>query len=155
MTREPIAVDIAGPFADLLQERFPATETAVNLAQADLPDGAEVVVTFARSSERLAPLVGPATKWVHILSTGIDGCALDAIPEQVVVTCSRGASAEAISEWVMAMILTQVKRLPDSWITAAPNGWYNPGLGTLDGQTVGFLGVGAIATATARRAGAF
>src|SRR5262249_60605356 len=73
----------------------------------------------------------------------------------VPLTCSRGASAIPISEWVIAMMLAAEKRLPESWIHEPPEHWNILDLGGLHGRTLGLLGLGGIAQATAQRALAF
>jgi len=153
----PVVSDIRGPFADHLAAVIPPEETLVDPEHAVLEGGAEIVVSFARtqSRERFASLLGPNTRWVHVMSTGVDGCALDVVPDGVVVTCSRGASADAISEWVFAMLLAHAKRLPDTWIDRPPEHWGFASLASLDGASVGLVGLGAIATAVHRRLAGF
>jgi phosphoglycerate dehydrogenase-like enzyme len=128
-------------------------ETMVRATDVELSDGAVALVTAPRKGlrEHLTGLVGPATEWVHIMSTGVDSIPLDVVPEGVTVTCSRGAGAVPISEWCLAMMLAQVKQLPDTWIEEPVEQWNVARLGTLDGATVGFVGVGSIATWVARR----
>ncbi len=66
-----------------------------------------------------------------------------------------GASAEAISEWVLAAMLAFEKRLPETWLDGPPERWAFAGLGTLSGRTLGLVGLGGIGAAVARRAEPF
>jgi phosphoglycerate dehydrogenase-like enzyme len=159
----PIVVDVGDQFRPFVEQFLPPGESLVAadeaLAAGDIADGsgAEVLVTFLREAQRdrAASLVGPATRWVHILSTGVDNTALDVVPEGATVTCSRGASAEAISEWCLAMMLAQAKQLPRTWLTEPTERWHFADLASLDGATVGLLGVGSISTWVARRLAGF
>jgi phosphoglycerate dehydrogenase-like enzyme len=153
----PIVSDLGDMFLQWLTGVVPEGETLVAPADADLSRGAEVVVTFARETQReqFAAMLGPDTRWVHILSTGVDNTALDVIPAGVTVTCSRGASAEAISEWCLAMMLAHAKRLPGTWLSEPPERWNLADLESLDAKTVGLVGVGAISTWVARRLAGF
>jgi len=71
-----------------------------------------------------------------------------------ILTCSRGASAVAISEFVFASMLSFEKRMPEIWIDGVDK-WADTQLGQLSGRTLGLVGFGAIGTATAKRALAF
>ncbi len=93
-------------------------------------------------------------RWVHILGTGVDKFPLHLVEDRL-VTCSRGATAGPIAEWVMAMLLAHEKQLPDRWITEPPEAWYNANLGCLENKTLGIIGFGAIGQAIAKRALAF
>lgn len=123
-----------------------------------LPDDArgEVLLTLSRPSEGLAELPGRGVRWIQLVGTGVDAFPLDRVPDEVQVTNVRGASAVAISEWVLAMMLAFEKRLPGSWLDTAPGVWSrDPRLGTLRGRTLGLVGLGGIGRATADRARPF
>jgi len=96
----------------------------------------------------------PGMRWVHVLGAGVDGFPLEVAGERL-VTCSRGASAVAIAEYVLASMLAFEKQLPQSWITEPPAEWNVAGLGSLAGRRLGLVGIGAIGTEVARRALAF
>ena len=95
-------------------------------------------------------------RWVHVVGTGVDRFPMEVLGDQI-LTCSRGASAVPISEWAMAHILAEAKRLPEAWVTEKPERWFFPlnPAATLVGQKLAIIGLGAIATETARRAMAF
>jgi phosphoglycerate dehydrogenase-like enzyme len=114
----------------------------------------EVLLTFAWGSPNLALLARRGVRWIHTIGTGVDRFPLDAVGERI-LTCSRGASAIPISEWVLAMLLAFEKRLPESWVDRPPERWNQAELGGLAGRTLGLVGLGGIGTAVARRALAF
>jgi phosphoglycerate dehydrogenase-like enzyme len=115
---------------------------------------AEIVVTLMPDREELARALTRRVRWVHVLGTGVDAFPLELVGDRT-LTCSRGASAPAIAEWVLAMMLAFEKRLPDSWIDAPPAQWNMASLGSLRGATLGLIGLGAIGIEVARRALAF
>jgi phosphoglycerate dehydrogenase-like enzyme len=119
-----------------------------------VPLDADVLVTLLDAPTGIETLFAPQIRWIHMLSTGIDGFPLDAAGDRI-VTCSRGASGPAIAEWVLAVMLAFEKRLPESWVTAPPAEWNMSSLGGLSGRTLGIVGLGAIGTEVARRALAF
>jgi phosphoglycerate dehydrogenase-like enzyme len=92
-------------------------------------------------------------RWVQLSGTGVDKVPR-AVYDHRIVTCARGASAEPISEWVMAAILAWAKRFPDVFVTEPPRHWNFPAprLAPVAGSTVAIVGLGGIGTAVARRA---
>ena len=93
-------------------------------------------------------------KWVHLIGTGIDKFPLHLIGDDLVLTNSRGLSAVPISEWVMACMLSFVKRMPGSFVTEQPKQWNipSPPFATLENANLAILGMGGIGTAIAERA---
>jgi phosphoglycerate dehydrogenase-like enzyme len=152
----PIVVDGPERTLEKLRSLLP-DEHLVRPEDVDLSNGAVALVTHTRKDmrEQLASLVGPATEWLHVLSTGVDSVPLDVVPEGVTVTCSRGASAVPISEYCVAMMLAHAKQLPGIWLDEPPERWNVARLGSLDGATIGLVGVGSIATWVARRLAGF
>jgi phosphoglycerate dehydrogenase-like enzyme len=119
------------------------------------PDASgEVLLTMAWGSPNLGALVRRGVRWVHAYGTGVNAFPFDALGDRI-LTCSRGASAIPISEWVLAMLLAFEKGLPDSWIHRPVENWNMASLGGLYGKTLSLLGVGGIATAVAERARPF
>ena len=57
-------------------------------------------------------------RWVHTFGTGVERFPFDALGGRL-LTCSRGASAMPIAEWVLAVMLAVEKRLPETWIARA------------------------------------
>jgi phosphoglycerate dehydrogenase-like enzyme len=103
-------------------------------------------------SPNLAQVLARGVRWIHALGTGIDRFPLHLLNGQA-LTCSRGASAIPIAEWVLAMMLAFEKRLPEAWIHEQPaDGWHGGALGALHGRTLGLVGFGGIGSAVAERA---
>ena len=153
-----IAID-TGPRADLVAARLQRSlglgpDDLVVLSETDTDSrGAEVLLSGLAERERLVNVITPEIRWIHVLQTGVDGFALDLVAVRI-LTCSRGASSLAISEFVLAAMLAFEKRIPEIWITG-PDDWADTPLGQLSGRTLGLVGIGAIGTATATRALAF
>jgi phosphoglycerate dehydrogenase-like enzyme len=114
----------------------------------------EVLLTLMRGVPNIAEVLERGVRWVHTIGTGVDEFPLELLGDRV-LTCSRGANAVPIAEWVMAQILAVEKHLPDMWVEAPPETWGTPNLGSPAGQTLAILGLGSIATNLARRALAF
>jgi phosphoglycerate dehydrogenase-like enzyme len=114
----------------------------------------EVLLTFAPRLEALDRALELGVRWVHVLATGVDSVPLERL-NGCVVTCSRGASAVPIAEFVLATMLAFEKRLPQSWLHEPPERWNFAELGGLRGRTLGLIGLGAIGQEVARRALAF
>jgi len=130
-------------------------ETFVHCGPGDpVPGDGAVLVTLLDDPDAVRRLLGPPVEWVHVLGAGVDGFPFDVLGGRR-LTCSRGASAVAIAEWVLAVMLAFEKRLPESWVDGPPPRWNTASLGGLSGRTLGLVGVGAIGTAVARRAIAF
>ena len=140
-----------------LQAKLPNTEWIQLPTEGSVtPFEADALLTLPVGVSNLSEVIQAATglKWVHIFGTGADNFPMQAIQEQT-LTCSRGATAAAIAEWVMAMILSHSKRLPESWVTSPPAAWNFADLQCLQEQTLGIIGFGAIGQAIAKRAIAF
>jgi len=115
---------------------------------------ADVLLALSRDRATLEPSAVPNVRWLHAFSTGVDGFPLDVVGDRT-FTCSRGANAVPIAEFVLASMLAFAKRFPTTWITEPPEHWNLASLDVLAGRTVGLVGVGAIGTEVARRALAF
>ena len=148
---QPFGEALAGGLRGLL----PAEEAVVVCQERrDVPTDAQVVVTLLDDPDNVRQLLVPSVAWTHVLGAGVDGFPFDALGDRV-LTCSRGAAAVAIAEWVLAVMLAFEKSLPESWIDAPPARWNTASLGTLAGRTVGLVGLGAIGAEVARRVLAF
>jgi phosphoglycerate dehydrogenase-like enzyme len=135
----------------VLQAAMPEVEVVACAPDGTPPVAGEVLATLAYDGAGLEHALVPSVRWVHALGTGVDGFPFHLLGDRV-LTCSRGASATAISEWVMAVMLAFEKQLPQSWITEPPEHWNLAGLGGVRGKTVGLVGFGAIGGEVARRA---
>lgn len=115
----------------------------------------DVLFSTAMGGAHVRRLAEAGVAWIHVAGTGIDHFPVhDAVG--CTITCSRGASAVPIAEYVLTTMLAFEKDLPDAWVTAPPTHWgLGRRLGTLAGRTLGLVGIGAIGRAVARRALAF
>lgn len=139
-----------------IRARMPGLTMVKPDAQGNVAGDIDVLLTSIAGIASLADLIPKChgLRWVHVLGTGVDGFPF-ALVEGKQLTCSRGASAIPIAEWVLGMILAFEKDLPESWISAPPARWLSAELGRVEGKTLGILGFGAIGQAIARRALAF
>jgi phosphoglycerate dehydrogenase-like enzyme len=158
--RRPILTHL-GRFSDglvpLLEAAMPGSAFVRASGNGAATTGSEILVLLVddqRGVEGIERALTPAVRWVHVLGAGVDGLDLAAIGDRL-VTCSRGAAAPAIAEFVLAAMLAFEKRIPDSWIGSPPERWGAARLGTLRGRTAGIVGLGAIGNEVARRTLAF
>jgi phosphoglycerate dehydrogenase-like enzyme len=144
-----IPLQLLGP----VQRDVPEAELVLVPMEGELPDGVrgEVLLTHAKGSPNLAHVVARGVRWVHAYGTGVNAFPFDALGGRP-LTCSRGASAIPIAEWVLAVMLAAEKQLPQTWISAPPEHWSIGSLGGLYGRTLGLVGIGGIGQAVARRA---
>lgn len=96
-------------------------------------------------------------EWIQLNSSGADAYALPgAVPEQTVLTCSTGAYGLGISEYMVAMLLAMMKKIP-GYLDAQKDGkWVN--LGSVEspfGKRVLLIGCGNIGLEFAKRMRAF
>jgi len=152
---------VAPASLETTRAKFPDVEFVPVPKEGDLGDDihGDVLLTTAIGGPNLTEVLARGVRWVHTIGTGVDRFPLDAIRPGQVLTCSRGASAIPISEWVLAVMLAHAKRVPDIFVTDAPERWYQvPGGGTLGGlygRRLAVLGLGGIGLEVARRALAF
>jgi len=136
-----------------VREALPDCEIVEIPTEGPLPDGLapEILLTLPWGAPNLAAVIERGVRWIHAYGTGVNGFPFEVL-NGVPLTCSRGASATAISEWVIAVLLAAEKRLPESWIHAPPERWNYAELGSLEGRRLALVGFGGIAQAVARRA---
>lgn len=137
-------------------ERFPDVSFIELPRRGQLPalPPVDVLLSTAHPVETLPAALALPVGWIHTLGTGVDSFPLDLVGDRL-LTCSRGASATAIAEWVMAMLLADVKRLPQRWVDEPPERWNFAELAGLAGTTLGLIGFGSIGQEITRRANAF
>jgi phosphoglycerate dehydrogenase-like enzyme len=131
----------------MLREAAPAAEFV------EAGTGAGILLTLLHDRPDVGAMLD-GVRWVHVLGAGVDGFPLDRLGERI-LTCSRGASAPAIAEFVLATMLAFEKQLPEVWIDEPPARWNFARLGGLRGRVAGIVGLGAIGMEVARRALAF
>ena len=144
------------PLLARVRSELPDVELTVVPLEGELPPEVrgEVLLTHAKGSPNLAEVVARGVRWVHAYGTGVDGFPFQALGGRP-LTCSRGASAIPIAEWVLAVMLAAEKKLPEAWIHRPPPHWSIAGLGGLHGRELGLVGLGGIGEQVARRALAF
>jgi phosphoglycerate dehydrogenase-like enzyme len=111
------------------------------------------------SELRPAHLVAaPRLQWVHSPAAGVGGMLFPAMIEApVVMSNSRGISADTIAEHVLAVTLAMFRKLPLAFRTQSVRQWAqdamveSTGLRTIADSRVLLVGLGAIGSATARR----
>jgi phosphoglycerate dehydrogenase-like enzyme len=138
--------------ASAMAERL--SELVADVTVKEWPGPGQVLLTFDfpwRDGERYLP---DEVEWVHILGAGVGGFPFELLQGRP-LTCSKGASAVPIAEWVLAVVLAFEKQVPESWIHEPPPAWNRASLGEVAGKTLGLIGVGAIGTEIAKRALAF
>ncbi len=96
-------------------------------------------------------------KWIQVISAGLDRMPFPAIDRRgILVTNARGIHAIPISEYVMGMVLSIVRRFPQFFELQQNNDWDRSiRIDEAEGTTIGILGAGAIGSAIAERAKAF
>jgi phosphoglycerate dehydrogenase-like enzyme len=157
----PATVRVISQVRPALTEQIPARvpNTEV-IAIADAGEIAphvegDVLLVYPWGSANLGEVLRRGMRWIHVLGTGVDAFPFHLLSDQV-LTCSRGASAVPIGEWVLGTMLAFEKRLPEAWISEPPaEGWGRGRRGALYGRTLGLVGLGAIGSAVARLALAF
>jgi phosphoglycerate dehydrogenase-like enzyme len=137
-------------------------------AVGDLPDGV-VVGLIARDGELpeeileaefLVPGAGdrrvlrllaqmPALRVIQTLSAGVDWL-LPVVPPEVIVCDAAGARDVAVAEWVLAVILSARKMLPEMRDEQREHRWEWRRTSELAGSTVMILGYGSIGAAVER-----
>lgn len=149
-----VLYQIREAFAAQVAAVLPDVELVAVPHAGDLPAGlsGEVLLTYPWASPNLDQILARGVRWIHAFGTGVDAFPFHLLKGQT-LTCSRGASAIPIAEWVLATMLAFEKRLPESWIHGVPaDGWSRAALGTLNGKTLGLVGLGGIGAAVAQRA---
>ena len=133
-------------------KRFPTVEFISVRTDGPMSDdvAGEVCITQAARTGNLQEVLQRGVRWVHVLGQGVDHFPFEHLGDRT-LTCARGVNAVPIAEWVVAMLLTAVKQLPDHWLSEPPRRWVLADLGSLEGATVGLVGLGSINRAVAER----
>ena len=146
---------IPSSHVDVLRRRFPGVVFSHAENHADLirllPE-ADVAFT----SVLTPPAFGMAhrLRWVHSSAAGVGSMLFPAmLASSVVMTNSRGMSAASVAEHAIALMLAALRRIPETVRAQDGRRWIQAelsGLPTLDGQTLGIVGLGAIGCRVAR-----
>jgi len=141
-----VLCDYAGSVARI-RERFPTVEV-IDITGGVTP-GTRGDVLFGGWSPNSIAAVASGVRWVQLMGTGIDRVPplVRAVP---LLTTARGASAPAISEYVIAAMGACARNFPENWLREAPEHWNIQPARLLAGDTVGLFGFGGIAQRVAR-----
>jgi phosphoglycerate dehydrogenase-like enzyme len=123
-------------------------------ATARYPD-AEVV--FAGQITRAQLASAQRLRWLHSPAAGVGGMLFpEMLASHVVLTNSRGMSAQTIAEHVLAVTLAIFRRLPHAFRSQAARAWAQDAIGAegnrlIAGSQALIVGLGAIGSAVAQR----
>lgn len=145
----------ADRFQSWIQDIHPESDVVVGFDEAalerHLPD-AEILLTFGRLK---GAALSKATKlrWLQTTSAGIDSLVAgkDAL-KNVTVTNARGLHADIIGDYVIGAITMLHWGFPGLLRDQANKNWNYHVTPTLNGRTLGIVGLGAIGAEVARRA---
>jgi phosphoglycerate dehydrogenase-like enzyme len=150
-----VLVHLGDSFAEQIAAACPEVETVVVPTADPIDPGlrADALLTLPWGTPNLADVLESAgVAWVHTVGTGVDRFPLAVVGDRL-LTCSRGASAIPIAEWVLAQMLAFEKELPAVWLREFPTSWnFRPTMGGLYGKTLALVGIGGIGRAVAERA---
>jgi phosphoglycerate dehydrogenase-like enzyme len=99
--------------------------------------------------------LAPKLRWVQFTGSGADHLLPALRDSGVVLTTATGAGAPGIAEFVFARLLQVLKQLRALDEQQAGGEWQPRSGGTLNGRTLGLVGLGAIGSEVAVRARAF
>ncbi|WP_420226384.1 D-2-hydroxyacid dehydrogenase [Pigmentiphaga litoralis] len=120
-----------------------------------LPDGAESATAVMGFASALTPgLIAqlPRLRWLHALSSGVDGIvSLPNLPAGLVMTSSHGVHGPAVSELTLMLMLALARDFPSLIDNQRAHVWKRRPQPLLHGKTVVILGTGLIARALATR----
>jgi phosphoglycerate dehydrogenase-like enzyme len=147
-----ITVWLPEPDSAALMGGLPAGMTAdVWTGGEQLPDSAGevevVVLPFGVPRSRMPVLAKlPRLRLIQLMSAGAER-AIPYVPPGVVLCNARGAHDPAVAEWIMAVILAEVRRLPRFMAAQQAGKWDLATSRPLAGQHVLIVGYGSIGAA--------
>jgi phosphoglycerate dehydrogenase-like enzyme len=117
-----------------------------------LPDSADqvefVVLPFGVPEARLPVLAKlPRLRVIQLMSAGAERM-LPYVPAGVTLCNARGAHDPAVAEWIVAVILAELRHLPEFVMAQQAGTWHAIPSEPLAGQTVLIVGYGSIGEAT-------
>ena len=149
---------IPDAYVERLRRRFPDQTFLHARTEAEalslLP---EVDVLFAGQITREQLAAARRLRWLHSPAAGVGGMLFpEMVASPVVITNSRGMSADTIAEHVLAVTLALFRRLPHAFRSQAEREWAQDAIGAegnrlIAGARVLVVGLGAIGTAVAHR----
>ena len=94
--------------------------------------------------------IAPKLRWIHLQGAGINHLLpLDWVPENIVITNSRGAHGKRASEYLIMSILALNNGLPQMMHNQANNKWQKVHNSQIEGKTLLIYGVGHVGGDTA------
>jgi D-3-phosphoglycerate dehydrogenase len=82
-------------------------------------------------------------RWIQSSAAGLDHCLVPAvIDSEILVTSASGLFADQVAEQTMALLLGQLRRLPDFWRAQQERRFERLPTDDLHGKTVGIVGLG-------------
>lgn len=144
-------------YAEALAHRNPSAEVRLARDEAEfarlLPE-ADVLLGFQFPVAPFAQAL--KLRWIHVTSAGAEflGPLRDRL-DGVAITNGRGIHGAPIAEYAMAAMVMLQSDFPGFVRAQAEKRWQRRPVGTLQGRTLGILGLGAIGTDIALRATAF
>jgi len=119
-----------------------------------LPDSADevevVVLPFGVADAQMRDLAElPRLRLIQLLSAGAER-AIPFVPPGVTLANARGAHDPAVAEWIMAVILAEIRHLPKYMAAQQAERWEPDAARPLGGQTVLIVGYGSIGEAAER-----
>lgn len=121
---------------------------------------ADAEAAFMGTLQRAQLAAARRLRWVHSPAAGVGGMLFpEMVASPVVITNSRGMSADTIAEHVVAVTLAIFRRLPHAFRSQHAREWAQDAIGLaghrmLSGSRVLVVGLGAIGTAVATRVAA-
>ena len=149
-----------------LHEQFPEV-TVIDLRGYDGPIPSDAILFASHLSSEAIAAAESGVAWNALPYTGIDS-AHPAMLTAPIVTCARGALAQPIAEYVLAVMLAKNRHFPEFWLQQPPSGpwvWNIQEVPLEDGRTIqpknlagqrlGLVGFGGIGQRIAQLALAF
>ncbi|HCW9446824.1 TPA: phosphoglycerate dehydrogenase [Staphylococcus aureus] len=148
-----VEIELQQRFSDL---DFKFYKKASEIPESDLAD-LDILVGYDGGINEAFLQRCPNLKWIAWFATGVNTLPLDYIADHgILLTNGKGVQAKQLSEYILAFILDDYKKMKLSYDNQRQHIYDSKITGKrLSGQTVLFLGTGAIATRTAKLAKAF
>jgi phosphoglycerate dehydrogenase-like enzyme len=146
--RPDVELTVAASLDDVLAA-LPSADGLV-LYDAPLVQARPLVAALAAPQSRV--------RWLHVLTAGREGLDAAGIPPHLAVSSAAGATAPAVAEHALALLLAIGRRLPESVVTNQAAKWDRsmaPRASSLEGATLAIIGYGRIGKEIARRARPF
>ena len=125
----------------------------IQITMAETPEAAaaaigdaDIVITYGNLLTEELIASAKKLKWVHSLVTGLDWLLkLPSLPDDVMVTSTRGIHGPPVSEMALLLMLTLTRGLPLHFRNQARAHWERHPGGLVANKTVGVFGIGVIA----------